>query len=190
MKTTILYAHPYEKSFNHAILSRVIQTLEKQGVDYQVIDLYKDGFNPVYSASELALYAKGKTLDPLIQQYQDQLLETNRLVLIFPIWWNGAPAILKGFFDKVLLKEFAYSKSKSGMLQGKLRQIQEAYVFTTSESPTLHLKTLAGNPVRKMNQMILKAIGIKRIHSQHLGRIKQVSPEKCQAFLDKIRLGK
>lgn len=73
MLTTIIYAHPYDKSFNHAILQTVIQKLKKQGQAYQVLDLYADGFNPVYKAEELALFSKGEAVDPLVQHYQEVL---------------------------------------------------------------------------------------------------------------------
>lgn len=65
-KTTIIYAHPYEKSFNHAILERVQALLDAKGQAYQLIDLYADGFNPVFTKEELALFAEGKALDPLV----------------------------------------------------------------------------------------------------------------------------
>jgi len=59
-KTTIIYAHPYEKSFNHAILERVQALLDAKGQEYRLIDLYADGFNPVYTKEELALFREGK----------------------------------------------------------------------------------------------------------------------------------
>ena len=106
-KTTIIYAHPYEKSFNHAILERVQALLDAKGQAYQLIDLYADGFNPVFTKEELALFAEGKALDPLVLQYQEALKESNRLIFIFPIWWANMPAIVKGFIDKVFLRTFA-----------------------------------------------------------------------------------
>lgn len=48
MKTLIIYCHPYEKSFNHAILETVKDNLRSKKIDYQVIDLYADNFNPTY----------------------------------------------------------------------------------------------------------------------------------------------
>ena len=48
IKNLIVYAHPYDKSFNHAILEQVQDLLEKKGQTYELIDLYEDSFNPVY----------------------------------------------------------------------------------------------------------------------------------------------
>ena len=113
--TTIIYAHPYDQSFNHGILRRVQQLLDEKGEKYQLIDLYADGFNPAYTKEELALFNQGKALDPLVLHYQELLKTTNRLIFIFPIWWADMPAIVKGFLDKVLLKQFAYVESKTGL---------------------------------------------------------------------------
>ena len=79
-KTTIIYAHPYEKSFNHAILERVQALLDAQGQEYRLIDLYADGFNPVYTKEELALFregnSEGKALDLLVLQYTSRRSRT------------------------------------------------------------------------------------------------------------------
>ena len=58
---------------------------------------------------------KGRPLDPSVQKYQQMIKESRRLIFIFPIWWADMPAIVKGFPDKVLLKQFAYVESKTGL---------------------------------------------------------------------------
>ncbi|WP_263432125.1 NAD(P)H-dependent oxidoreductase [Leuconostoc gasicomitatum] len=52
-KTTIIYVHPYDGSYNHAVLETVVSNMKQQKINYNVIDIYKDGFNPVYSSEEL-----------------------------------------------------------------------------------------------------------------------------------------
>ena len=70
--------------------------MEKKGQTYELIDLYEDGFNPVYTKEELALFNKGQALDPLVLKYQESLASCDRLIMIFPIWWADMPAIVKG----------------------------------------------------------------------------------------------
>lgn len=161
MKTTIILAHPWHGSFNKAIFDEVIKTLESKSEEYQIIDLYKDNFNPAFSEKELALFSKGQHLDPLVGKYQKMFLETKTLVMIFPIWWGNAPAILKGFFDKVLLRGFAYEYVGEGMV-GRLNNIEKSFLITTSEASNEYLKNYAGNIVE--NQIInitLKLVGIE-----------------------------
>ncbi|WP_314066762.1 NAD(P)H-dependent oxidoreductase [uncultured Vagococcus sp.] len=183
MKTTIVYAHPWSGSFNQSILSKLVMRYPEASV----IDLYGDQFNPVMSVEELALFSKGESLDPLIKDYQLLLQQTNRLIVVFPIWWYGMPAILKGFFDKVMLKEFAYKEGKAGVLVGQLSQVKETYIVTTSQSPTWYIKYFGGNPIAKtLIKRVLKDIGLKKVKWINEGTIATSPKEKKNAFLDRL----
>lgn len=81
MKTLIIYAHPYKKSFNSEIC-KYVSSIKK---DSEVIDLYADRFNPVYSHEELEQFKYGKTLDPLVEQYQEKIKSCKEIIFIFPI---------------------------------------------------------------------------------------------------------
>ena len=184
--TTIIFAHPWHGSFNKAILDRVIEQLNLKDQNYKLIDLHKDNFDPVLREEDLKLYSQGKSSDQLVLNYQSILKETKKLVFIFPIWWFDVPAILKGFIDKVMLKNFAYSESASG-LKGKLSNITNTIVITTSESPTWYLKFFAGNPIE--NNLIkntLRAIGLKNIQWLNSSQTKSGSDRQRARFLKQI----
>lgn len=102
MKTLIIYCHPYEKSFNHAILTTVETNLQRNKQSFQLIDLYAEQFNPVYDKEELRLYHSGGTNDPLVKKYLTMLKEASSVIFITPLWWNSIPGMLKGFIDKVM----------------------------------------------------------------------------------------
>lgn len=103
-QTLVIYCHPYDGSFNHAILDTVITGLQRKNVAFQIIDLYAENFIPVYTSAELALFNTGKTLDPLVSRYQKMLKKADRLIFITPVWWNDLPGMLKGFIDKTMKK--------------------------------------------------------------------------------------
>lgn len=134
---TIVFAHPWHGSFNKAILDTITARYDRDNKVYSVIDLYKDKFNPVFTEEELAVYNQGKALDPLILKYQEIIKESDEMVFIFPNWWNTMPAILKGFFDKVLLKDFAFNY-EGGF--NPLLNIEKSLVITTSEKPSANFK--------------------------------------------------
>ena len=184
--TTIIYAHPYEQSFNHAILQRVRELLESKGEAYKLIDLYSDGFNPAYTKEELALFNQGKALDPLVLHYQEILKKTDRLIFIFPIWWADMPAIVKGFEDKVFLKTLAYNPTPTG-IKGCLTQIREAVIITTSTAPTWYLKFFCGNVIGKtMIGHTLKGIGVGSGRWINFGGMDKSTAQARQSFLDKL----
>lgn len=131
MRVLIVYDHPWEKSFNHAILETFMEGLEENHHQIDLIDLNRDGFDPRMTPAELALYGEGKFLDPLVGDYQQRIQQADHLVFIFPIWWQVMPAMLKGFLDKVLLHHWAFIDQKPQPI-GKLSHIQGATVITTS----------------------------------------------------------
>ena len=95
-QTLIIYAHPYEGSFNHAILEEVKAGLEASGRPYEVIDLYADGFDPRYTAEELSLFSKGETTDPLVERYQKMIEASDSWIFVAPMWWSDVPPFLHG----------------------------------------------------------------------------------------------
>jgi len=185
--TTIIFSHPWHGSFNKAILDTVVEELQNKKAACQVIDLNKDGFNPVMTEPELSLFAKGEFRDPLVGKYQNILKDTDTLIFIFPLWWSGIPAILKGFFDKVMLKGFAYTATKSG-LKGNLTHIKSAKVIVTGQVPKWYLKFVRGNPIQKtFIGVTLKNIGIKNAKWIYCSDI-YGALEKREQFLNKIKL--
>jgi NAD(P)H dehydrogenase (quinone) len=186
MYTTIIFAHPWHGSFNKAILDTVTGELDKKEKEYKLIDLNLDGFNPVMQGSDLALYSKGQSTDPLVPKYQTILNETDELIFIFPIWWYNIPAILKGFFDKVMLKNFAYTQTATRLI-GKLTHIKKTSIFTTSEAPTIIINLLKGNVIKgTFIKGELKGVGLRNIHWYNSELTTTGSRTKKEKFLKKV----
>lgn len=146
MKTTIIRCNPSENSFSKKIMEKVISILNERNKQFDIIDLYNDNFNPVMTEADEKLYSKGESTDELVKNYQNIIKESDEIVLIFPIWWNNVPAMLKGFFDKVFIKNFAFNDN-SGRPNGLLTNIKNGLLITTSESDTSYIKNDLGNPI-------------------------------------------
>lgn len=163
MNTTIIVANPCNNSFSKSIMENVIKSLNKKGKSYQIIDLYQDNFNPVMNSQDVILYSKGESSDELVKKYQSILKTTDQLVCVFPIWWNSCPAMLKGFFDKVFLKEFAF-KEENKRPVGLLTNIKCGIVITTSESDTEYIVKVLDNPIEStFIKCILNIAGISNV---------------------------
>ena len=181
---TIVFAHPWNGSFNKAILDKVVEKLEETKEKYTIIDLNKDGFNPVMTEKDLELYSQGKSDDPLVLKYQEILKNTDELILIFPIWWMSMPAILKGFFDKVMLRGFAYKNTQNG-IKGLLTNVKTAKMITTATAPKFLLNiTGFGITMKKAN---LGGIGIKKTKWIHYSLRMQGKDEDRKKFLEKVK---
>ena len=166
--TLIIYDHPYEKSFNHAIMETVIAALQEKGKAHALIDLHADGFDPVFRKEELALYGKGETVDPLVEKYWQLIKEADELIFICPVWWSSLPAMTKGFFDKVMKVNFAYVPGTTGP-KGLL---------------TLFLR----NPIKRVFvNLVLKQIGIAQREWLNFGNITNSKAEQREAFLQQLK---
>lgn len=186
---TIVYAHPWEGSFNHAILTTITNDFKAKKEDFQVIDLYQDGFNPTYSAEELRLFSKGETPYQLVKEYQEKLSQTTELIFIFPVWWFDLPAILKGFIEKVMLNGFGYSEDERGNLTGLLTNIQKTTVITTSTADKEYLETEGGNAIQGVFiNRTLADLGIKNEHTKWIpfGRVNLTTDENRKLFLEEL----
>ena len=185
--TLVVYGHPYNKSFNHAILEAVTAGLDKAGKNYKVIDLHADGFDPNYSTEELSLYKKGETADPLVTAYQKLVDEADSLIVLSPIWWSYLMPNVKGFFDKVMKKPWAYIDTKTG-LKGKLQHIGKSWVITTAIAPKWYLRLFAGNPIKgTFISTVMKSLGLRNVRWTHFGQINKQGGGRHEKFLREIR---
>lgn len=177
---TIILAHPWHGSFNKAILDTITAKCDKINKPYKVIDLNKDNFNPVMTEPELALYSEGKAIDPLVTMYQEVLKETTEIVFIFPIWWGTMPAILKGFFDKVLLKDLAYNYNNGWT---PLLKINKSTIISTSESETSNFKLSIEDTVIPN---MLMSVGINNTLWLNCDSVTNAGDKHRKAFLEKV----
>ena len=184
MRATIVYAHPWNKSFNHAILEKAKETLTGRGDEVTVIDLYEDGFDPVMSEKDLELYMKGESSDPLVARYNEILGRTEKIIFIYPLWWYDMPAIMRGFLDKVLLCGSSYLED-NGMIP--LRKIQHTTILTTSSTPTDLLVSAFGDPINgTMIKGTFESVGFFNAKWHNYGAIGNAKREETEAYLAKI----
>ncbi|MFL0507582.1 NAD(P)H-dependent oxidoreductase [Ureibacillus sp. 179-F W5.1 NHS] len=189
---TIVYAHPWEGSYNHAILTAITKDLEAKEEKVQVIELYKDGFNPVFTAEELAQFNRGETPYELVKEYQKKLSQATELIFIFPVWWWDLPAILKGFIDKVMLSGFAFQEDKkTNTLKGLLTNIEKTTVISTSTTDKNYIESEGGNAIWGVFiNRTLADLGIKNEHTKwiHFSGVNLTTDEKRKQFLKEITL--
>jgi len=159
MKSLIIYAHPNTEGHCPYILEKLSKNLDEKKENYEVLDLYKMNYDPVLHENEH--YTSGnKEISKENLEIQEKIKNTNTLYLIFPTWWNGVPAILKGFFDKILTAPFAYSFKKGGFPVGHLKHIK-AKVFITHGAPFIGNFIMEGNRLEKViKKDVLKFCGI------------------------------
>lgn len=121
MKQLIIIAHPKKDSFTHQLKVELVDRFYEQGNEVKVRDLYDLKFDPVLSAQELKFNKEGEFLaDVVVEQNYIQWAE--EITILYPLWWDAFPAILKGYIDRVFTNGFAFKingKGPEGMLTAK-----------------------------------------------------------------------
>lgn len=135
MKNVILYCHPNPQSFCHAILEAVVQELTAKGQEVVVRDLYGMDFQAVKQPADF-IDIQNQRVAADIKTEQDHLLWADRIIVVYPVWWAGLPALLKGYIDRVFSVGFAYSYDFSDLKSFKLAG-KEVYLFTTMGAPSV-----------------------------------------------------
>lgn len=180
---TMIFAHPKHDGMNGRVYHSILDHLRESGVDHTIIDLYKDGFSPVLTLEELDGFYNGIATDPQVKEYQSILMRTEKLIFVFPVWFNEYPAIFKGFFDRVCQGKFAFEYIPGGV-KPKLTHIKRALVVTTSHAPTEVLRNVQGDMIeRQMIGHMLKTMGVAENKWLNLGGIQSVDEEQLKEFI-------
>ena len=138
MKTLVVYCHPTADSFAMAARDAAVAGLRAGGHDVRSTDLYREGFNPVLSQSEHAAHLATGRIEADISKHVDDLRWCQQLVLVYPTWWSGQPAMLKGWIDRVLVRGIAWDLPSGGnRISGLLHNVCRITVVTSHGSTKL-----------------------------------------------------
>ena len=109
MRILVLYAHPAPTSFAGRLHDGIVEALRRGGHEVDDCDLYAERFDPVKSPETNRNYLDTTANRAQARAYIDRLLAAEALVLISPVWHDGFPAILKGYFDCVFVPGVAFT---------------------------------------------------------------------------------
>ncbi|MEM9551662.1 MAG: NAD(P)H-dependent oxidoreductase [Pseudomonadota bacterium] len=147
IRALVLSAHPVAESFNQSLHAKTVDTLTARGWDVDDCDLYAEGFDPVMDAGERRAYHDMPDNIEPVKPYVDRLQAADALIMVFPVWNFGYPAILKGFLDRVFLPGVSF-RLENGKVKPNLTRIQRLAAVTTYGGTRMRA-ILAGDPPRK-----------------------------------------
>lgn len=158
MRALVVYCHPREGSFTSAVRDLVLERLEQAGAEIRLTDLYARDFDPRLTADELGIYEDTtRNRDP-VRSDCDDLMWCDTLVFVYPTWWYGLPAMLKGWLDRVMVPGVAFTMpANEGETIGPgLTHITRLGVFTTCGA-SFWLTRFVGAPGRRT---IMRGVGL------------------------------
>lgn len=155
MNILVLYAHPVETSFNAGLHRMIVERLTAAGHTVDNCDLYAENFDPRLTRAERLGYHDPRGSGDAVAGYIQRLQAAEALVLSFPVWNYGYPAILKGFFDRVFLPGVSF-KLVDGKVQPTLHNIRKLAAVTTYGGSRFRAMVM-GDPPRKVVKRMLRA---------------------------------
>lgn len=187
MKTLVVLAHPSRSGFNAEVFTEALAGLREGGHEVRALDLYGEGFEARLSEPEWRTNSdvpeNRKPVEALVQDLE----WAEALVFVFPTWWSGMPAILKGWLDRVFLPGVAFELTDQGPVWGKLTKLRVWATITTCGSSPLQVLAVL-DPVRvHMRAMRVATAPQARSVFLRLYRMDSVSAEERAAFLIKVR---
>ena len=188
LRILVLYANPVTTSFGATLHREVVKTLRSRGHEIDDCDLYAERFDPVLSEQERMQYHDLKLNRAHIDTYANRLLVAEALILVYPVWNEGFPAILKGFFDRVFIPGVSFTVGPDGALITKLQKLRKiAAVCTYGAARTINF--LLGDPPRRVVKRLVRWMPGHRVRCDYLAYygMDQSTQQQRAAFQAKVK---
>ncbi len=148
MRVLYLYCHPLADSYHAAIRVAAVAALEAAGHEVDVCDLYAEGFEPILTAEMRREYHDTAVNQRGLEGQIARLRAAEALIVQFPTWCFGMPAMLKGYFDRLIMPGVAFDLSDPGNVKPMLGNIRLIQGIVTYGRPR-HVAWYMGDPPRK-----------------------------------------
>lgn len=174
----LIYGHPKTPtSFNFELKEKLTTALKEKGHKVLVRDLYEISFNPLLSSKDLEMIHNHEIPDD-IKKEQEFIKNADTIIFIYPIWWAGQPAIIKGYIDRVFSYGFAYVY-KGNKVIGLLTD-KSAIIINSSGTPNETYKKLGYHKAIKLltDKGIFGFCGFKKVKHLFFGGIPTATPKE------------
>jgi putative NADPH-quinone reductase len=187
MRVLVLFCHPSPSSFNAAVHRRVLDELRAKGHEVDDCDLYAEGFDPVLRGEHFSRYHEVPGNRAPVQVHVERLLAAQALVLVFPVWNFGLPAMLKGYFDRVLLPGVSFDMSDPKHIRPGLTHLRHI-VGVATYGVARWRALLLGDAPRAIVKRLLKRLtdGRARIEYLPCHGMNLAGPAQRAAFVQRV----
>ena len=181
-KILVILGHPQSESLCGALSRQYIEGARSAGHDVHLLDLGALKFDPILRQG----YGEVQTFEPDLEQAQREILWAEHLVFVYPTWWGGLPALLKGFIDRCFLPGFAFKYHENDPFWDRLLKGRSAHLLVTMASPAWYFRGVSRMPGHnQMKRTILEFSGISPVRVTSLGLVRRSNPEIRAKWLRK-----
>lgn len=180
----VIHGHPSEEGFTARLAQAYLDGAAGAGHEVEALWLGRLSFDPILRQG----YRASQALEPDLQRAQERLLWAEHLVFVYPVWWGGWPALLKGFVDRVFLPGFAFRYREGGALWDRLLKGRSARLIVTSDAPVLWDRLVNRHAaVHQLRQGTLRFCGVRPVSVTCFGSLRKASPQRLAAMEATVR---
>jgi putative NADPH-quinone reductase len=176
----VILGHPASNSFCGALAERYAQSAVRAGHEVRQLFLGAMDFDPVLREG----YQQVQPLEADLRRAQADIVWAEHLTLVYPIWWGGVPALLKGFFDRVFLPGFAFKYREGKAFPDKLLHGRSAHLLVTMDTPPWYYRWVYRMPgLHQVRKTTLAFCGIEPQRTLTFGPILGSSADQRETWL-------
>ncbi len=183
----IINGHPDKESYNYALSEAYKTGAEQSNSNIATLNLIDLSFNPNLNFG----YRKRTDLEPDLEHAIAELKKADHIVWVFPMWWYGYPALLKGFIDRTFLPGITFQPIEGKPFPKPLLKGKTSRLIITSDTPRWYDRLIMKSPtINQFKKGTLEFCGIKPVKISYIAPIKGSSNAFRTEWLQKIeRLG-
>lgn len=179
----IIQGHPAKQSLCEALAKEYERGAQESGHAVKILTVRDLSFDPI-------LHEGYEVIQPLEDDLilaQGEIKSADHIVVIFPIWWGGMPALLKGFIDRVFLPGFAFKYRQGSVWWDKYLTGKTAHIIATMDTPPWYFRLFYRDPgINQLKRTILQYCGIGPVKVTRIGRVKNASDDWRKAWLSRV----
>lgn len=189
MRVLVVSCHPREDSFTAHLAERACAGLVRGGHSVTHLDLYALGFRAAMSREEREAYHGDEpVLDPMIADHIDAVRSSDALVFLYPTWWAGLPAMLKGWLERVMVPGVGFRfDERTGKVRPNLTNVKRLVGVSTYGSPRWYVRIVTDAGRRTIARTLRVACGWRTRTRWHaLYSIDSSSSDERARFADSV----
>jgi len=179
----VVVGHPAKSSFCRALAAAYCEGAKDAGYAPVLMALSDMTFDPILHEG----YRVDQPLEPDLVEAQKTIKAASHLVLIYPLWAGGMPALLKGFFERTFLPGFAYSESSGNMAGGLLKGRSVRLVITMGMPAIVYRTYFGAHSLKALKRGLLGLCGLGPIRTTLLGGVEAAGQAGRDKWLERMR---
>lgn len=182
-KILIINGHPDKESFNTGLADAYQKGAKKSNANVTTINIRELDFNPNLQFG----YRKRTELEPDLLSSIEKIKNADHIVWVFPMWWYGYPAMMKGFIDRVFLPGITFDFIPGKALPQKLLKGKTGRIIVTADTPKWYNNLIMGNPaINQFKKGTLQFCGVNPVKVSYIAPIKDSTQNARDKWLAKI----